>query len=44
MARVRAANGSQTPPRRARVGNFSYRNAWVIDVAGAVAAGLIGYR
>jgi ribosomal protein S18 acetylase RimI-like enzyme len=24
--------------------NFSYRNAWVIEVAGAVAAGLIGYR
>jgi ribosomal protein S18 acetylase RimI-like enzyme len=25
-------------------GNFSYRNAWVIEVAGEVAAGLIGYR
>ena len=25
-------------------GKFSYRNAWVIEVAGAVAAGLIGYR
>lgn len=25
-------------------GNFSYRNAWVIEVGGAVAAGLIGYR
>lgn len=25
-------------------GNFSYRNAWVIEVDGAVAAGLIGYR
>jgi ribosomal protein S18 acetylase RimI-like enzyme len=25
-------------------GNFSYRNAWVIEVDGAAAAGLIGYR
>jgi ribosomal protein S18 acetylase RimI-like enzyme len=25
-------------------GNFSYRNAWVIEHDGAVAAGLIGYR
>ena len=25
-------------------GNLSYRNAWVIEVGGAVAAGLIGYR
>src|SRR3990170_7411094 len=45
-----AAEAGETPLEvgRRRVeredGNFSYRNAWVIDVKGAIAAGLIGYR
>ncbi len=45
-----AASAGETPLEvgRRRVereeGSFSYRNAWVIEVAGAVAAGLIGYR
>ncbi len=45
-----AAGAGETPLEvgRRRVegenGNFSYRNAWVIEADGAVAAGLIGYR
>jgi ribosomal protein S18 acetylase RimI-like enzyme len=45
-----AAGAGETPldVGRRRVergeGNFSYRNAWVIEAGGAVAAGLIGYR
>jgi ribosomal protein S18 acetylase RimI-like enzyme len=47
---AQAASAGETPleigARRFQrdEGNFSWRNAWVIEVAGAVAAGLIGYR
>ena len=47
-AEAAAAGESPLEAGRRRVereeGNFSYRNAGVIEVAGAVAAGLIGYR
>lgn len=45
-----AASAGETPLEAGRrriereEGSFSYRNAWVIEDAGAVAAGLIGYR